>query len=227
LCLAPGAAAADVISFDMNSADLAYVDSTKKLTVSESAGADLLVRQEEGAVTLDTAKIVGGGDFDLSFALDMVDEPGIDQWSATGTLTFTDTSTATDAVIGSFTSTAVGIAGLILEIQGTLHNDVPSILQNRGSPWVFVGEETIPGEHAGDGLDGTAGQITVSSPGDYDDGAVFVLKVGVGSASLDTLFGDDFTIAGGEVIGDVTPEPATMSLLALGGLIVLKRKRRI
>ena len=35
---------------------------------------------------------------------------------------------------------------------------------------------------------------------------------------------EDFTILG--VITSMTPEPATLSLLALGGLAVLRRKRR-
>jgi hypothetical protein len=91
---------------------------------------------------------------------------------------------------------------------------------------VFVGEETIPGEHAGDGLDGTAGQITVSSPGAYDDGVVFVLKFGVNTISLDALFGSDFLKTGGEVKGHFTPEPATLGLLAIGGMAMLLRRKR-
>jgi hypothetical protein len=230
LCLLPAAADAALVSFDLNSAKLDYVNSTKTLVVTENIGSDLLVRYEDGLNVLDSAKIVGGGDFDLTFTLSMFDEPGAENWSAGGTLEFTDTNTTTNAVEGSFVSTNVEIffTGGVLEIQGLLSNNPPasSILLNRGAPWVFVGEETIPGEHIGDGLDGTAGQITVSNPGDYDEGVAFTLKFGVGTTSLDTLFAADFSKTAGEVKGYVTPEPATMSLLAVGGMAVLMYRRR-
>ena len=137
-------------------------------------------------------------------------------------------------MIGSFESSSITIEQPfapwtsigVLSIAGVLSNDpLLSILQNRGDPWKFVGEEAITGE--GD-QDGTAGQITVNSPGAYDDGIVFVFKFGVDTASplLDTFFGEDFAIEGGEVKGYIIPEPETMSLLALGGLAVLRRRRR-
>ena len=232
LCLSPAPAAADMlVSFDLNSAKLDFVEATGELTITENIGSDILVRQENGIDVLDSAKIVGGGDFEFLFTLDMVDEAGADQWTATGNLAFTDTSNDinTPALTGDFTSTSVVIypfGGGVLQIEGVVHNDSPSILQNGGNPWVFEGEETIPGEHAGEGLDGTAGQITVSSPGGYDDGVVFVLKFGVNTTSLDSLFGDDFLKTGGEVKGHITPEPATMGLLALGGAALLLRRRR-
>lgn len=230
LCLSPAPAAADlIVSFDLNSAKLDYDNGTNVLTITENLGSDILVRQEDGIDVLDTAKIVSGADFDFLFTLNMVDEAGTDQWSATGNLSFTDTDTGSNAVDGSFTSSSIVIypfGGGVLQIEGMLNDNAPSILENRGDPWIYVGEETIPGEHAGDGADGTAAQITVNSPGAYDDGVVFVLKFGVNTTSLDTLFGDDFIKTGGEVKGHITPEPATMGLLAIGGAVVMLRRRR-
>ena len=229
LCLSPAPAAADlIVSFDLNSAKLDYVagTGTGALTVTQNVGSDILVRQEDGLDVLDSAKITDGA-FDFLFELTMADETGDDNWSATGTLKFTDLDKNTDAVSGSFASTSVevlSVAGGVLQIEGVLSNT--PILQNRGDPWVFVGEETIPGEHTGDGADGIEKQITVNSPGAYEDGVVFVLKFGVGTISLDTLFGANFAKTGGEVKGYITPEPATMSLLALGGLAILRRRRR-
>ncbi|MDP6637475.1 MAG: PEP-CTERM sorting domain-containing protein [Phycisphaerae bacterium] len=55
---------------------------------------------------------------------------------------------------------------------------------------------------------------------------MFVLKIGVGTHALGELFGTGFTKYGGEVKGMITPEPATMSLLVLGGVVVLARRRR-
>ena len=230
LCWSPAPApAAFIVSFDLNSAKLDYVNTTKVLTVTENLGSDLLVRQEDGIDVLDSAKIVGGGDFNFTFTLDMLAGSGTDDWSASGTLKFTDTDKTSNAVSGDFTSSSVEIfpfAGGVLQIEGTLYDNTPSILQNRGNPWEFVGEETIPGEHTADGTDGKVGQITINSPGAYDDGVVFILKFGVGTNSLDTLFGDNFTKTGGEVKGHISPEPATLAMLALGGLAILRRRRR-
>ena len=230
LCLSPvPATAAFIVSFDLNSAKLEYVEATHKLTITENLGSDLLVREEDGIDVLDSAKIVGGGDFNFTFTLDLLAGSGTDDWSASGTLKFTDTDQTSDAVSGDFTSSSVEIfpfAGGVLQIEGTLYDNTPSILQNRGNPWEFIGEETIPGEHTGDGTDGKAGQITINSPGAYDDGVVFILKFGVGTNSLDTLFGDDFTKTGGEVKGHISPEPATLGLLALGGMVLLSRRKR-
>lgn len=230
LCLTPAPAAADMlVTFDLNSAKLNFDQSENELTITENIGSDILVRQEDGINVLDSAKIVAGN-FEFLFTLDMANT-GIDQWSATGNLAFTDTDNNINspAVTGNFASSSIVIypfGGGVLQIEGTLHNDSPSILQNGGNPWVFVGEETIPGEHAGDGPDNTAGQITIASPGAYDDGVVFVLKFGVNTTSLDTLFGADFEKFGGEVKGHITPEPATLGLLALGGAALLLRRKR-
>ena len=233
LCLASPPAAADTISFNLDSALLDYAGNV--LTVTENTGSDLQIRQDDGSGIVDTAELVGsadgGSDFDFLFTLDMVNEAGDDQWSATGTMSFTDKNTASYAVVGDFESTSVFISNLNLWIVGELSNDAPStsILQNRGDPWVFAGDITIPNEHAGDGLDGAPGQITVANPGAYDEGAVFVLKVGVSTSSPDTLFGSDFAnpLAGGEVVGSITPEPSSAILLLTGLTVVVRRRRRL
>lgn len=235
VCLAPVAASADfIVSFDLNSAKLDFDESEGVLIISENLGSDLLIRQEDGNDVVDTAKIVGGDDFDFTFMLNMTQDSGLDMWSAMGSLMFTDIDAGLASVVGYFISDNISISTIgsgswqigVLQIEGTLSNNAPSMLQNRGNPWVYVGEETIPGEHAGDGADGVAGQITIDNPEAYDYGIVFILKFGVNTNSLDTLFGEDFVENGGEVKGFITPEPATMTLLALGGSMILVRRRR-
>lgn len=56
--------------------------------------------------------------------------------------------------------------------------------------------------------------ITVDDPGVQDD------------LDFQMAFGAISTMAGGEFTLTVTPEPATLSLLALGGLALIRRKRR-
>jgi len=230
LCLSPAPATADFVTFDLNAAILDYdADADQNavsgtLIVTENIGSDFQVRRENNTNVLDSVEISGDNDdFNFVFTLDMV--KGLaEQWLATGILGFTDANGGTDAVIGNFVSNDISIISYgpgFLQIIGTLNNDSPSILQNRGDPWTFVGDSSIPGEASG----GDA-VIGIGSPGDYDDGSVFVLKIGAGTHSLDALFGSDFIKYGGEVKGMVTPEPATMSLLALGGLAVLRKRRK-
>ncbi|MDP6543157.1 MAG: PEP-CTERM sorting domain-containing protein [Phycisphaerae bacterium] len=240
LCLSPAPAAADFISFDMGAAVLDYDVVTRDggtsaaltgtLIVSDTLGSNFQVRRhDDDSTVLDTAEIsgvsAGDNNFDLSFTLNLVKEAGTDQWSATGTLTFTDVNEATNAAEASFTSGNILIINGELWIDGLLSNNSPltSILRNSTNPWVFVGENDIGGEPSV----GDAGQISVSGPDAYDDGSVLVLKSIVTTDSLDTLFDTDFNIAGdGSVKGSITPEPATMGLVALGGLVVLTRRRR-
>jgi hypothetical protein len=235
VCFAPAAAnAAFIVSIDLNSARLDYDQSDGILTITENLGSDILIRHEDGNDVLDTAKIVGGTDFDFTFELEMTSGINIDEWTSEGSLKITDTDTSTNAVFGDFVSDSISITTIgsgswqigVLQIEGQLSNNSPSMLQNRGDPWEYVGEETIPGEHTGDGLDGVPGQISVNNPTAYDDGIIFVLKFGVDTNSLDTLFGSDFVENGGEVKGFITPEPATMTLLLIGGSIIAARRRR-
>jgi hypothetical protein len=228
--LSPAPATADFITFDLNAAILDYdADADQNavsgtLTVTENTGSDFQVRRENNTNVLDSVEISGdNGDFNFVFTLNLV--KGLaEQWSATGILRFTDANGGTDAVIGNFVSDDISIISDgpgFLQILGTLNNDSPSILQNRGDPWTFVGDSSILGEPSG----GDA-MIGIGNPSDYDDGSVFVLKIGAGTLSLDALFGSDFTKNGGEVKGMVTPEPATIGLLAMGGLAIMVRRKR-
>jgi hypothetical protein len=110
----------------------------------------------------------------------------------------------------------------ILQIVGNLTSKAPavSILKSDGSTWTYLGNSDIAGEPTGDA------EISVANPNGFDEGAVFILKIGVGTHGLGTLFGSGFTLLGGEVKGMITPEPATLSLLVLGGMAVLARRRR-
>jgi hypothetical protein len=199
--------------------------------VTQSGSSDLLVTHEDDGVMLDGAKISGGANFDFNFTLSIAQDSGTGLWSADGTFGFTDRN-FNAAVAGNFTSTGMMIyPGEVLWIIGDLSTKAASesLLQNGGAFWEFLGNSSIGSDRLGypvDGLDGEASKITVSNPNAYDEGTAWVLKFGVGTSSLDTLFASNFSKDSGEVKGVITPEPATMSLLAIGGLAVLKRRKR-
>ena len=230
LCLSPAPAAAEIIHFDINSVKLSYEVATGPgetggiLIATQNIGSTFLLQQEEGDNILDSARI-DDGNFALTVTLDM-EQLGTEDWAATGTLEFTDIS-LTSKVVGDFTFDAIWIGGDTLYITGLLSTDSASILQPSDAPWMFVGEGPIAPDPPYGDADGIPGRITVDNPSSYYDGSVWVIKVGVDTSLLDTLFGEDFPEPkSGEVTGNITPEPATLSLLVLGGLAILKRRRR-
>ena len=138
---APPALADLVLSYDIPDALLDYTVSNKRLLVQESSDSDLILKlvDNESYVTLDNARVDGGDNFNLMVDLTMT-QLGINNWSAAGTLKFTDTATGTNAVEAVVQSYSVSIAGGYLEIKGYLGDLNPSaILVNRGDPWVFAG----------------------------------------------------------------------------------------
>jgi len=223
LALTPNAGLADLsVTFDLDNADLDYTLATKKLKITESAGSDLEVRLENSETTpqvRDTAAIIDDG-FDFLLDLDLTKAGA--NWSATGTLTFTDTDTSSNAVIADFASSNIAFTPAfhgILTISGWVTTKAPndSILVNREDPWVFVGEQAIPGTLD---EDGTAGQITVNNRDSYDVGTLFVIKFTLDASSLDDVLSKDRDLDGGEVKGTIIPAPAAVVLGMIGlGLV--------
>ena len=231
MCLAAAPAMADlVLKYDLSAAQLTYTSDTKQLSVTETIYSDLEVRQSDNTTlaVLDNAKISGYNNFDFLLDLTLVDQAGIDNWSATGSLKFTDTSTANNAVeaaVQSYNIERAGSGGVsYLVMQGYLVNlgSNSSILVNRDDPWVFVGDQETgePGD-----ADGTANQVTMYNPLSYDDGEVLVVRFGMGNITLDDLFSEDRTLTGGYVGGEIVPVPAAV-LLGVIGLGVVGWKLR-
>lgn len=227
--LATPAMADLVLKYDMDSALLTYTAASKKLVVTETLGSELQVRKADNVTfnVLDNAKITGGGNFDLMLDLQLVDEVGLNNWSGTGSLKFTDTTTATNAVearVQTYNiSKDVFFGSSYLLVQGSLSDwgANSSILMNRGDPWVFTGN----GEIAGEATQGTANQVTMFNRESYDSGLVFTIRFGMGNGDLDTLFLSNQTLSGGQVGGEVVPAPAAV-LLGMLGLSVAGIKLR-
>ena len=216
LCLSATPAMADlVLTYDMAGAELSYDAGTKKLTVYETALSNLEVRQKDDTTntTLDYAAVVGGTNFNLLLDLTLVDGPGVNDWSGTGSFGFTDTSLASNAVEAAVQTYLIVWDGSSLTIKGYLNDLLPntSILVKRGDPWVFAGSAV----NTALGSDGTADQVTMYHPGSYNGGLLITIEFGIGS-NLDTLFASDQTLSGGIVTGQVVPVPAAIVLGILG-----------
>jgi hypothetical protein len=218
LAFAPATMADVIVTYDCSNAALTYNSTLMTMAVSQTVGSTFDVTTEDttSGLTLDTASL-DNNSFNLAVNLQMV-QLGANNWAGSGTITFTDTDTATNAVEATVATTSVTENAGILIIQGVmgLLGSDTSILVNRGNPWVFVGNSAIPGEPDGDGV---PGQITVANSGIYTSGNLITLKFGAPGTDLDDLFSVDRSMDGGEVKGQVVPEPATIILSALGLLI--------
>ena len=232
------AMATQIVTFDVDSAQLTYTAGTSTLVVDETIGSEVKVRIEDDvtATILDACAIDNGdGDaivFDFQAVFAMTNLPGAENWSAAGTLWLEDSVIAMKDLDSKFQSTSISITSLggsnFLQIEGVLTcnpgpHTVDSILEPSGGSWVYTGETGIAGEPSG----GDA-SLYLASTDQYDIGNVVVLKFGVPTASLDALFGADYVLSGGEVKGTVTPLPAALPLgiLGLAGPAVLGRKMR-
>ncbi len=213
-----------VLQYDMNKALLDFTASTKKLIVTEDAFSilDVAVVDNVAFSTLDTARVDNSKDnFDLRLELTMT-QLGINNWSASGWLKFSDTDKSDYAVEATVQSYLVQITLNCFEIKGYLGDlgTNTSILVNRGDPWVFAG--SAAGTPVGS--DGTSDQVTMFDPESYDGGQAWVIKFGV-SGTLDNFFSVDRDLSDGEVKGQVVPVPAAV-LLGLIGLGVAGLKLR-
>lgn len=218
-------AQASIVTFDLNSAKLVYTVGDKKLNVTENDGSDFLVRKEDGfGGVIDTAKLTGGAEFDFLTALTLVDLAGANNWSASGTLSFTD-KFASNAVEATFTSTSIENVDGDLEIRGILSviSGTTPLLVNRGDPWVFTGTSAIGGEPE----EGAVGSISIGNVSQFLNGTLLTLKVGIGGQTLDTLFGSDFTKFGGESKGKIIPAPGALLLGMMGIGLVSRLRRRL
>jgi hypothetical protein len=209
------------IYFDLSNATLTYTAGDKMLQVTQSGYSAVQVELQDTSGGFLQYAIVDNdkkpnnpvwiNEFNFLLAMKLT-KNGPENWSATGTLAFTDTDMGTNAVEATFTSTSVrtytGYAGE-LEITGFLGLPTgrDSILVNRpeeGPTWTFAGEYdtqvSIPG-----GLDY------------YSGGQVFVIKFGIPDTNLDNLLNTDRVLLGGKVEGTMVPAPAAV-LLGLFGL---------
>ena len=230
LCLSAAPAMADlVLQYDMNKALLDFTVGDKKLVVTESASSVMDVAKTDNGTfsTLDTARVIGGANFDLLLDLTLT-QLGANNWSASGSLQFSDTDTSDYAVEATVQSYLIQISGGSLEIKGYLGDlgTNKSILVNRGDPWEFVGNSAppfLPSTPAGS--DGTADQVTMFNPESYDGGQAWTIKFGV-SGTLDNFFSEDRDLSDGEVKGQVVPVPAAVLLGILGlGVVGLKLRK--
>jgi hypothetical protein len=217
-----------VVTYDLADAVLNFTQSTNTLKVTQTDDSDLRMKliDDVSYATLDSALAGGGANFDFELVLKMVDEAGINNWSASGDLLFTDTDGGAGGVNAHVESDSITIADDYLTIAGHLSNigANPSILMttNPGDPWKFHGNGSNPTP----GADGVAQQITVSNPLSYDGGTLVTLRFGV-SGALDTFFSTDrFDLTGGEVKGSIVPVPAAvlLGLLGLGAAALKLRK---
>jgi len=211
------------LTYDSSAASLVYTVATKTLVVTNTAGSVFQVRKEDTGLgtIVDNTQIVGTG-FSLALNLNLVDLAGANNWSATGTLTFTDTG-ASNVVEATVTTSSITMPSNILMIQANLSNlGINDRILVGADPWVFNGQSEIPGE----GTEGIANQITMYNPGSYDGGNLLTLKFSAPGSNLDTLFGTNRNLAGGEVKGQVVPVPAAVLLGLLGlGAAGIKLRR--
>lgn len=216
----PTAARADLVGFDMNWAELNYTQSNSRLIVNETADSQfqLALRKEITFIAKDYAFIYGGSNFDLLLDLTLTNLPGIDNWSAAGTFTFTDTTLA-NKVKAAFQTSSIKItpgAGLVLEIKGsmTTYSGNDSILLGSGNTWTFSG---VSGNTpVSPDLDTVLGQITQYNRASQDNGTLVVLKTYVTTSSLDTLFSTNQLLTEGTVAGQIVPVPAAVGLGVIG-----------
>jgi hypothetical protein len=221
--LAANTASADpyVINFDLQQAQLSYTFNPNTLTATTISTSTLsLTLDDPMGNMIDRARMVGSSmPFNFAMTLNLT-RLGPENWSATGSLTWSDINTGSNAVGAAFKSTNIVIkngAKSTLNIDGLLSPlSGNTILVNRGNPWTFLGDATQT--TADYNADGTLGQITLpDNPQAYNIGDLFVIKTNVGTSSLDDLFGSTWTQAKeGEVKGAIVPAPAAVALGLMG-----------
>jgi hypothetical protein len=234
MVLAPSTAWADpyVINFDLQEAQLTYTagstPGTGTLIARETAYSPFALWLNQSKATIDRANVTEAYGNKMSFDFNLtlnLQQLGTEQWLATGTLTFTDTSGMGNAVEANFVSTDIIIysgATYTLNIIGGLSplNGTSILTGNDGDPWTFTGDLSLtnPDPNA----DGVVGQITLPDNRlAYGGGDLFVIKTDVTANLKDVLFGSTWTgVQTGEVKGTVVPAPAAV-LLGLFGLGVV------
>ncbi len=240
-CLSAAPAMADLaLLFDIDGTEMTYSSGTA--TISLQSGATLMAKLKDGIFTGDTANIDNGdGDsdtFSLTSTLNFTDEPGVDDWSASGSIQVMDLSgiNVIDALFQSsdipftFSSDDVYLTPgdvpgtAFLNIDGYLSpTTAPAILVDpTASNWTFQGETS-----ASNGSDGVPDQITVQNWQKWNTGTVISFHYVVFQNSLDTLFASDFAGVDGDIDLTITSTPVpTAVLLGVLGLGVVGLKLR-
>ncbi len=168
----------------------------------ESDGADAIVRAPGDTFELDLLLefVPGGGGgphHDFSFFSVYFDKPG---------LNLQDYNWPWNAGFKDVLPAAGPISGQV-NFQGMDFTGV-NAYEAMGDTYLTLIVEVPLGFLPGDVI------ITVDDPGAQDD-----LDFQMAQGAIATVAGGEFTLT-------VTPEPATLSLLALGGLALIRRKRR-
>jgi len=222
------------VGFDVSTLVGDYDAETSSLRILQIDGRSGAIWDTEvaGQGENDFAVISGirGGRFSLLTDLIIVNEGG-GRYSATGTYSATDVDRNTNAVEAVFASTQIQLRNGILSIDGLLApmQNADSILVNRESQpnagdWVFAGVFAHTPELPN--RDGVRGTITIGDVDPMDTGVMAVIALNIREPDLDRFFAEDRHFESGEVKGVITPEPATVLLLAMGAVLALARQRR-
>ena len=203
-------------------------------TAVDGPGSSLSMFLEDDMLgILDTVQIFGDTDWDFELKLEMTqvmaglgNGPG--GWTGAGRVKWTDLDG--HSIDGSVIVNQVYIdSAKNLYLVGSILADAPATgsLLFGGDPFTFRGHS----DWGFVGEDGTANQITVLDPDNFDNATLTTIKVYVGDLTVDEWFGEDRgTAAGqllaGEVKGAVTPAPAAALLAAIGLLTAARRQRR-
>ncbi len=219
------------VAFDFTQMTFTYDRETGVVTVNETSGSDAIFNTIEDGTVTDTAKIVGGSLFDAN--LDLIVSGDSGNYTLTGTFSATDDDLGSDAILATFTSTSVEVTPIpgtgvsTFTVSGVLKPaDGASSILAGPNPWVYEGTTGGPED-----ADGNLTTITVSDPGSYTEGILFQLYFGTSAPNLDTFFGQDRLLQGGNVKGSVNsvvPEPSSLAIAAFGlaGLAFSVRRKR-